>query len=245
MLEQQLERELWLLGMESCEGRGKAVCSHLREGGYRARTARLQELADKRPLGILVDLSPHTADGWGVLLQLKSDPQTRDIPVLPLFLGADGKIGDVFPAAGFFTLPIDTDYLVKRLVVLGLTEETDVWDLQALVVSRTGEEQVSKTLESLGFQVIKAYTGKEAIALATTEPRYLVFTSLMLPDMSAFELMDRFRLYPYTKNIPFFILMKESMKDGERAAMAHQIEHLVCKKDIGREEFLGYLRRRR
>lgn len=245
MLEQQLERELWLLGMESCEGRGKAVCSYLREGGYKARTANLNELAEKRPLGILIDLSPHATDGWAMLSQLKNDPQTRDIPVLPLFLSADGKIGGVFPAAGFFTLPIDSDYLIKRLVVLGLTEETEVWDLQALVVSRTGEEAVAKALESLGYQVVKAYTGKEAIALATTEPRYLIFTSLMLPDMSAFELMDRFRLYPYTKNIPFFILMKETMKAGERTAMAHQIEHLVSKKDLSRDEFLGYLRRRR
>jgi CheY-like chemotaxis protein len=244
MVDRILEQELWLLGMDRCEGRGKAVCSYLRDGGYRARTASLDELAERRPLGILLDLSPYSADGWGMFLQLKRDPQTRDIPVLPLFLSEEGRIGGVFPAAGFFTLPVDVDYLVKRLVVLGLTEEAEMWDLQALVVSRSGEDQVSKSLESLGFHVVKAYTGKEGIALATTEPRYLVFSTLMLPDMSAFELMDRFRLFPYTKNIPFFVLMKDSMRDGEKIAMTQHIEHLVRKKDISRDEFLGYLRRR-
>jgi CheY-like chemotaxis protein len=244
MAEKSLEQQLWILGLNGCDDRGKIVCGYLAAGGYRARTARIDELSEGRPLGILLDLSPYSTDGWEIFLELKRNPQTRDIPVLPLFLSLEGKVGGVFPAAGFFTLPIDTDYLKKRIVVLGLTEEAEVWDLQALVISRNGEEQVGKAIESLGFQVIKAYTGKEGIALATTEPRYLAFATLMLPDMSAFELMDRFRLYPQTRNIPFFILMKESMKEGERAAMGHQIECLVRKKELSQEEFLRFLRKR-
>jgi CheY-like chemotaxis protein len=244
MTEKSLERELWILGLNGCADRGKIVCGYLASGGYRARTAQPEELNEGRPLGILLDLSPYSTDGWGIFLDLKRNPQTRDIPVLPLFLSIQGKVGGVFPAAGFFTLPIDTDYLQKRIVVLGLTEEAEVWDLQALVISRNGEEQVGKAIESLGFEVVKAYTGKEGIALATTEPRYIAFSTLMLPDMSAFELMDRFRIYPQTRNIPFFILMKESMKEGERTAMGQQIESLVRKKELSQDEFLRYLRKR-
>lgn len=238
------ERELWILGMGGCDERGATVCGYLREGGYRARPADLEDLKVERPLGILLDISPYSSDGWGILLDLKRNPETRDIPILPVFLSEEGKIGGVFPAAGFFTLPIDTDYLMKRLVVLGLTSEAEDWDLQALVISRNGEEQVVKAVESLGFQVIQAYTGKEAIAFATTEPRYLAFSTMMLSDMSAFELLDRFRLYPQTRNIPFFVMVKEFMKEGERAAIGRQIEHLVRKKELGRDEFLRYFRKR-
>jgi len=239
-----LDRELWLFGLGGCEDRGRIVCDYLARGGYRARPAALEELSERRPLGILLDLSPYSSDGWEIFLELKRNPRTRDIPVLPIFLSVKGRIGGVFPAAGFFTLPIDTDYLTRRIVVLGLTEEAEVWALQALVVSRSGEEEVGKALESLGFGVVKAYTGKEGIALATTEPRYLAVSTLMLPDMSAFELMDRFRLYPYTRNIPFFILMKEQMKEGERIAMGRQIECLVRKKELSCDEFLRYLRKK-
>ncbi len=237
------ERELWILGLNGCDGRGAIVCGYLKEGGYRARAVNLEELKVARPLGILLDISPYSSDGWGIMLDLKRNPETRDIPILPVFLSEEGKVGGVFPAAGFFTLPIDADYLAKRLVVLGLTSETEDWDLQALVISRNGEEQVVKVVESLGFQVIQAYTGKEAIAFATTEPRYLAFSTMMLSDMSAFELLDRFRLYPQTRNIPFFVLVKESMKEGETAALGRQIEHLVRKKELGKDEFLRYLRK--
>ena len=237
-------RELWLLGLGDRKERGSLTCSYLAEAGYRARTANIAELAKGRPLGILLDLSPFSRDGWGALRDLKANPATRDIPVLPLYLSEEGKMGGVFPVAGFFSLPIDTDYLAERLAVLGLMEEVEDYDLQSLIISRRGEEKVANALTTLGFEVVNGYTGKEALALATTGRPYIACCCLMLPDMSAFELLERFRLYPQTRNIPFFVMLKDSMKEGERKAVSRQIEHLVRKKELSRDEFLSYFRKR-
>ena len=65
MAEAESERELWILGLGDREERGTIVRGYLTEGGYRARTATLQELADGRPLGVVLDISPYSADGWG------------------------------------------------------------------------------------------------------------------------------------------------------------------------------------
>ena len=238
------ERELWVMGLGEQIERGAVICSYLAEGGYRARTARIEEVAEERPLGIILDLSPHSADGWGTLLTLKGNPVTRNIPVLPVFLSEKGKVGGVFPVAGFFLLPVDPEYMAERLAVFGLTEDTEDYDLQSLVVTRKGEEKVAHALDHLGFSVMNGYTGKEGLALATTTHPYLVFSALMLPDMSAFELLERFHLFPQTRKIPFFVLLKDSMKEGERLAMSREVEHLVRKKDLNRDEFLAYLRRR-
>jgi len=103
---------------------------------------------------------------------------------------------------------------------------------------------VANALTSLGFEVVNAYTGKEALALATTGRPYIACCCLMLPDMSAFELLERFRLYPQTRNIPFFVLLKDLMKDGEQKAVSRQIQHLVRKKELTRDEFLAFFRKR-
>ncbi|GAC1450474.1 MAG: response regulator [Desulfuromonadaceae bacterium] len=205
---------------------------------------RFENLAAGRPLGIILDISPFSDDGWDVLLKIKNDPSTRNIPILPVFLSATGKVGGVFPVAGFFTLPVDESYLLERLAVYGLTEEAETWDLQAMVVSRLGEEKLSKMIESVGFEVVKAYTVKEARALASIHPVYMAFVSLMLPDMSAFELLEKLRLNPYSSNTPMFVLLKDEMKTGEKTALSREISHLVRKKQLSCEEFLGYLRRR-
>jgi len=244
MSETVIERELWILGVGDNSERGEILRGYLREGGYPARPATLQELEGGRPLGFVLDISPHSTDGWGMLLRIKSDSAIRDIPVLPVYLSEEGKIAGVFPVAGFFTIPVDNGYLAERLAVLGLTEDTDDYDLQALIVSRKGEANVARTLEQLGFEVVNAYTGKEAVALATTGRQYLICCALMLSDMVAFEFIERLRFYPQTRNIPLFVLVKESMKEGERAAMSRQIEHLVRKKELSRDEFLSHLRRR-
>lgn len=237
-------RELWILGIKPGDGREDILTSYLESGGYVCRVGRYDDLEGGRPLGIVLDVSPFSEDGWGVLLQIKSSPATRDIPVLPVFLSEMGKVGGVFPVAGFFTLPVDEQYLQNRLAVYGLTEEAETWDLQSMVVSRSGEDKLSKAIEALGFEVIKGYTGKEALALSSIHPVYMVFCSQMLSDMSAFELQERFRLYPYSSNTPMFVLLKDGMKDGEKLAMSREIAHLVRKKQLSCEEFLGYLRRR-
>ena len=237
-------RELWILGIKPGSGRENLLSSYLEAGGYDCRLGHYDNLDVGRPLGIVLDISPFSEDGWGVLLKIKNSPATRNIPVLPVFLSELGKVGGVFPVAGFFTLPLDEHYLQERLAVYGLTEETETWDLQSMVVSRSGEEKLSNAIESLGFDVVKGYTGKEALALASIHPVYLLFCSHMLPDMSAFELQERLRLVPYSSNTPIFVLLKDAMKDGERAALSNEIAHLVRKKQLSCEEFLAFLRRR-
>lgn len=236
--------ELWILGVRPDEGRETLLCEYLSAAGYHARLGTVDQIGPERPLGIVLDISPHSEDGWGLLLKIKEDPACRNIPVLPVFLSETGKVGGVFPVAGFFTLPIDEAYLLERLAVYGLTEEAETWDLQALVVSRTGEEKLSRAIESIGFEVVKGYTGKEALALVSLHPKYLAFSSFMLSDMSAFELLEKFRLFPYSHNMPVFVLLKDELKQGERVAMSREIAHLVSKKKLSKEEFLKYLRNR-
>lgn len=237
-------RELWILGVKPGTEREAQLSTYLTSGGYRNRIGQVADLAAGRPLGIVLDISPFSDDGWGLLLKIKTDPAIRDIPVLPVFLSETGKVGGVFTVAGFFTLPVDEQYLLDRLTVYGLTEDVETWDLQAMIVSRTGEDKLSKAVESVGFEVVKGYTGKETLALISIHPKYMAFASLMLPDMSAFELFEKFRNYPYSSNTPMFILLKEDMKQGEKVAMSREIAHLVSKKQLSCDEFLSHLRRR-
>ncbi len=238
------ERELWILGLGDRIDRGALVCSYLAEAGYWARTAKTEELAENRPLGIVLDISPHSIDGWGILSAIKSSPETRDIPVLPVFLSEKGKVGGAFPVAGFFLTPINREHVIDKLAVMGLSDDAEDYDLQAMVVTKKGDEQLGKVVTELGFTLLNAYSAKEGVALATIAHPYLLFTSFMLPDSSAFEFHDRLRLYPQTRNIPVFVLLKDSMKEGERMAMSRSVEYLVRKKELSKEEFLNCFRRK-
>ncbi len=238
------ERELLLLGLGVAAERAVTVSSYLEDAGYRVRIATINDLPGRKPQGIVLDISPFSDDGWGKLLAIKKNPQTRDIPILPVYLSEEGRVGGIFPVAGFFILPLDTEYLQKKLALLGMTDDTEMWDLQTLIVSRKGEESVAKAMLAAGFNVVNAYTGKEAVALASIGPYYMAFSLLMLPDMSAFELLEKFSLHPRIRTLPFFILMKNELDEGEKKAFSREVSHLVRKKELTRDEFLAALRRR-
>lgn len=244
MVRESNSRGLWVMGVKAGSGREERLCSYLDTGGYHCQLGQLENLSTERPLGIVLDVSPFSDDGWGLLLKIKTNPATRNIPVLPVFLSESGAVGGVFPVAGFFTMPLDETYLLERLAVYGLTEEAETWDLQALIVSRNGEGTLAKIAESVGFEVVMAYNGKEALALTSIKPKYLSFCAMMLPDMSAFEFMEKLRLYPYSGNMPVFVLLKGEMKDGEKTSLSREIAHMVRKKELSCEEFLAHLRRR-
>lgn len=235
------------MGVSPDSGREAIVREYLTMAGYRTCVGTYDDLLrseSERPLGIVLDISPHSADGWGLLLRIKGSPETRTIPVLPVFLSETGKVGGVFPVAGFFVTPIDADHIGSRLTAFGLTDDVETWDLQALLVTRTGDEPLAKALTAIGYDVVNGYTAKEALALVSLHPKFLAFCSLHLPDMSAFELLEKFRLFPYSRNMPVFILLKTEMKEGEKQAISREIAHLVRKKQLTAEEFLRYLPKR-
>jgi CheY-like chemotaxis protein len=127
---------------------------------------------------------------------------------------------------------------------MGLSEDADEYDLQALLVTRKGDELLGKAITDIGFTLLNAYSAKEGVAIATINHPYLLFTSLMLPDSSAFEFQERLKLYPQTRNIPLFVLLKDVTKEGERMAMSKSVEHLVRKKELSKAEFLACFRRK-
>lgn len=241
------QRSLWIMGILPETGRERIIQDYLTAAGYQASLGeyeRLLQPEQERPVGIVLDISPHSADGWGLLLKIKGNPETRNIPVLPVFLSETGKVGGVFPVAGFFVTPIDQTYIMDRLTAFGLTDDVETWDLQALLITRSGDEKLAKTLEQIGYEIVNSYTAKEALALTSLHPKFLAFCSQHLSDMSAFELMEKFRLFPYSKNMPVFILLKAEMKEGEKLALSREIAHLVRKKQLSQEEFLKFLPRR-
>jgi len=98
------QRYLWIMGVTPGTGREQIISNYLSAAGYRTCMGSFSDLLQaecERPTGIVLDISPHAEDGWGLLLKIKGNAATRNIPVLPVFLSETGKVGAVFPVAGF------------------------------------------------------------------------------------------------------------------------------------------------
>jgi signal transduction histidine kinase len=71
------------------------------------------------PYAVTLDIKLPSRDGWSVLNELKSDPETADIPVIVLSVANEREKGERFGASAYLTKPFSRDQLIERLASVG------------------------------------------------------------------------------------------------------------------------------
>ncbi|NMB27480.1 MAG: response regulator transcription factor [Tissierellia bacterium] len=71
-------------------------------------------------------------------------------------------------------------------------------------------ELIQMNLETSGFQVIPAYTGKEALEKTISLSPDLILLDLMLPDIDGFEVCRMIKTNEETKDIPIIMITAKS-----------------------------------
>jgi CheY-like chemotaxis protein len=72
-----------------------------------------------RPAAVLLDIRLPGIDGWAVLQALKSEPGTRDIPVIVVSIIDERARGAALGAAAYLVKPVSRDALLSALVASG------------------------------------------------------------------------------------------------------------------------------
>ncbi|HEX8254947.1 MAG TPA: ATP-binding protein [Thermoanaerobaculia bacterium] len=94
------------------------IASALSSAGFLSVRARhadeaLRLARESQPLAITLDLVLPGVDGWELLKRLKSDPATRDLPVVIISMVENRDLGLALGADHYFTKPVDRDRLVE------------------------------------------------------------------------------------------------------------------------------------
>ncbi len=115
--------------------------------------------------------------------------------------------------------------------IMVVDDEPDVVDLVRLV------------LESDGFQVVTAYSGKEALEKIGKEMPDLVLLDIMMPQMDGWEVYSRIRANPQTKDIPVAMLTAKSQSIDKMIGLhVVKVDDYITK-PFGRSELLERVKR--
>jgi HAMP domain-containing protein/CheY-like chemotaxis protein len=189
------------------------------------------------PTAISLDVFLPDMLGWTVLNHLKQDPATRHIPVQMLTLDEDRHHGLSRGAFGFVTKPATTQGL--EMALSRIKEYTSPRKKRLLVIEDNPAEQLS-IRELLGYEdieVVAANTGNEAVELVTKEQFDCVVLDLRLPDMSGFELLERFRDTPELGDLPIVVFTGKELSSEEDARL-HMLARSVVLKGVESPERL-------
>jgi CheY-like chemotaxis protein len=89
---------------------------------------------------------------------------------------------------------------------------------------------ITEVLGKMGFSVIGAGNGKEALHRLETHTPYLIFMDINMPEMDGFEATRRIRTLPAPKcDIPIVALTADVMKEDKERCLAAGMNNFLAK----------------
>jgi signal transduction histidine kinase/CheY-like chemotaxis protein len=181
-----------------------------------------------RPAAIVLDIVLRgDEDGWDLLSDLKGNPQTRDIPTLVVSNLDDPQKAAALGADAFCRKPVPRRWLLEHLhVATGLAVPR-----KFLVID---DEEVSRYLLRQLFpsqmgQVLEAGGAAEGLRLAREEQPQLILLDLLMPETSGFEVLERLRSDPKTREIPVVVSTSKVLDAAERVRLERNAAGLIPK----------------
>ena len=231
-----------LLIVEDDPHYARVLCDLSRDKGFKVLVARrgseaLSLAHEFHPAAISLDVFLPDMLGWTVLNHLKQDPATRHIPVQMLTLDEDRHHGLARGAFSFVTKPTTPEGLEAALT--RLKEYATPRRKRLLIVEDNPAEQLS-IKELLGYHdidVTTASTGAEALAAVESKNFDCAVLDLRLPDMSGFEILERFRENPVLSDLPVVVFTGRELSSEEDAQL-HTLARSVVVKNVESPERL-------
>lgn len=189
------------------------------------------------PAAITLDLVMPNSDSWETLAALREIDHLAQVPVL---IASDASLYNELPGVGVSTYvvkPIDSNILIRIIrQLLGVQTQSGF----ILVVDDDYDmaELLCATLQEHGYLTQASYDGAAALDLIQ-QGNYpqLILLDLMMPVVDGFQLLERLRANPETRNIPVIIVTARDLTNDEirqlrQAAQAIQTKHTLSMRKL-------------
>jgi len=218
---------------------------YLRGSGFHVIPARSVEearnaLAKITPAAIVLDVMLDGETSWQFLRDLKNNETTRDIPTLVVTVTNREERARALGADEFHVKPLEREWLVTKLKSLSKTGTVE----RVLVIDddQVARYLVKKHLAGLPYEVIEAAGGLEGVRLAKERNPNVIFLDFVMPEMSAFDVLDELKKDPVTRCIPVIIHTSKTLAEDERRRLEREASAILQKQSLSREVAIARIR---
>jgi PAS domain S-box-containing protein len=224
--------------------------SHLVSSGYDVSVCTepgraLEMAAELEPHAITLDIIMKPTSGWGLLLNLKSDPRTERIPVVVVSVVDQPATGALLGADEYIVKPVEKAALVAA-VERCLVRQGCARQMRPILVvddDAPTREFIAELLVKQGFVVGTASGAAEARARVASSLPELVILDLIMPEVSGLQLLSEWRQDARTADLPVFVLTSKDLTFEESEYLQKHSEALFRKHEPWQEALLKQLNR--
>ncbi|GAK52359.1 putative signal transduction histidine kinase [Candidatus Moduliflexus flocculans] len=231
-LEQAEERLLLII--EDDAKFAKILFDMARERGFKGLiagdgSAGLQLADQYHPNAIILDIGLPDLDGWKVMEKLKTNPETRHIPV-HFISGQDASLEAMkMGAIGYITKPVTVHNLQE---VFQKIEEILKHTEKSLLIVEDNETMRTSLCELLSgndIRITAAASGEEAYRFLQEGSFDCVVLDLGLTDISGFDLLEKIKRDANLMALPIIVYTGKELTKDEELRLQKHAESIIIK----------------
>ncbi len=200
----------------------------------------VERARELKPFAITLDIMMPDKDGWQVLSDLKSNEDTRDIPVMICSILEEEEKGFSLGASDYLVKPFLHDDLANA--IKRLDRDGDVHDVMIIDDDPQYLHLLQKMIEDEGqFLPVLADGGLTALKLLNDFTPDVIIMDLLLDDINGFDLLDKFKSEPRLHNVPVIIVTGSNLNDEQIQLLGDYKDQILSKWTINKDDLLSNL----
>jgi CheY-like chemotaxis protein/signal transduction histidine kinase len=193
----------------------------------------VMQLAKKyRPLAITLDLVLPKLSGWDVMSELKSDPLTRDIPVIITSVLDNQERGMCMGAFRYLVKPVKESDLTDAIRCIQWDTDKERKKILIIDDSLVDADLMARLLPDTSYSVSIESDGLAGMSAAVRDVPDLILLDLGLPEVDGFHVLDSLRNRPETQAIPVIILTARDITDEEQIRLKDKAQRIFVKSPL-------------
>jgi PAS domain S-box-containing protein len=196
-----------------------------------------EQVLKVKPYAITLDVMMPSRDGWSVLSELKSDPATRDVPVIICSILEQVDKGFSLGAADYLVKPILEDDLVQALDRLNKDGSID----EVLVIDDNPNDLrlIEKILNENGrYKPILAHGGRKGWEAINEKHPHAIILDLFMPEMDGFNILEKLRDTPALCNIPVLVVSGGGLTNEQHQQLKNFGQRLITKGSLSESQLI-------
>ncbi|HXQ33058.1 MAG TPA: response regulator, partial [Anaerolineales bacterium] len=197
-----------------------------------------ERILELKPFAVTLDIMMPSLDGWTVLTSLKSDPATRDYPVVICSITEKADKGFSLGAADYLVKPILEEDLVHALDRLNKDGEIR----EVLVIDDDPDDLrlIGKILnEHSQYKPILVEGGRRGWELINEKAPHAIILDIFMPEMDGFTILENLRSNPKLRQIPVLVVSGGGLTNEQQQQLNDYGQRLFTKGSLNEDELIA------
>jgi PAS domain S-box-containing protein len=197
-----------------------------------------EKILEIKPYAVTLDIMMPNIDGWTVLTSLKSDPETRQVPVVICSIIEQTDKGFNLGASDYLVKPILEEDLVQA--INKLNKNGDIREVLVIDDDLNDLRLIEKILTEHGhYKPTLAQGGRKGWQAINARPPQAIILDIFMPEMDGFTILEKLHENPDLREIPVLVVSGGGLTNEQHQQLADYGKRLITKGSLKEDELIA------